>query len=93
MFADRVVSHCKSALKGNDFFTPHQMIDSINGVSKIRAAFLEHASEQLLSWNGWKSVLWKWLKPLPAGCTIDNYLFEFYPNGKLCIRKDILAPP
>jgi hypothetical protein len=25
-------------------------------------------------------------------CTIDNYLFEFYPNGKLCIRKEILAP-
>ncbi|XP_078732831.1 uncharacterized protein LOC144947479 isoform X1 [Lampetra fluviatilis] len=82
--ADRVVTWCRNSMKGKNFYTPLDIVDTVNLINSIEATFIDHQDAQRPFYTGWESLLKKHFKSMPPRYT-SNYFFEV-DEGVLSMR-------
>ena len=76
MLPDRVVAHCKNAIKGLNLYTPGQIAEKCDSVKGINAQWLRTTDSDRPFRVGQGVILDKYFKDLPSGYT-SFYFFEF----------------
>eukprot|EP00899_Mesostigma_viride_P008149 jgi/Mesvir1/17335/Mv07730-RA.1 len=81
MVADRVVAWARRSLATYNLHLPSEIVKRMAAVKGLRPQFIDHNDLRRPAFSGWKRLLDKYIKDLPAGFT-SNYVFEFY-DGKV----------
>ena len=76
MVPDRVVAHCKNAIKGLNLYSLGQIVEECNRVKGIHSEWLRPDDFDKPFRVDWGTILNKFFKNLPARYTF-NYFFEF----------------
>ena len=90
MVPDRVVAHCKNAIKGLNLYSLGQITEECNRVKGVQAEWLQPDDFDKPFRVDWCSILDKFFKNLPARYTF-NYFFEF-SNGVVSYRPLANSP-
>ena len=90
MIPDRVVAHCKIAIKGFNLFTIGQITELCNRVKGINSEWLQPDDSDVPFRVEWGTFLNKFFKNLPVGYT-NNYFFEF-SQGFVTFRRMGTSP-
>ena len=88
--ADRVVAWCRNKMRGQNLYTPKEVLDVIGSINSVQAEFQDHKDAKRPFFVGWGALMSKYFRPMPAGYT-GNYFFEF-ANGEVEMRHLIDTP-
>ncbi len=57
--ANQIVTWCRNAMKGKNFYTPMAIVEAINQVKGVNAKFIDHRDSCRPCYIGWDRVLKK----------------------------------
>ncbi|KAE8961916.1 hypothetical protein PR001_g29887, partial [Phytophthora rubi] len=85
--ADRVVAWCRGATRGQNFYTPKDLVKEVNNIHSVEGVFLDHSDLARPFFTDWEPLLSKYFAPPPPGYTA-NYLFEF--DSGVCTARALV---